>query len=279
MIDIAIIGSGVAGCEAAINCKIRNKNILLIGNDDLSEKLIKAPNIKNYLGFPDISGVELRNNIKNHLKQMEIPIKNTIVKSVYAMGDYFTIQTKEEMIDARAVIIATGLSNITTIKGEEEFLGRGVGYCATCDAPLYKNKDVVVIGDNEEAIHEARYISEIAKNTYFVTKNQVSIPNVKIINDTPIEIKGLTKANTLIMKNSTITADGFFILRNSYKIDNLVPGLEIENNHIVVDKNMQTNLEGLFACGDITGAPYQYMKACGEGLIAGLKASEYVSKI
>ena len=135
--DIAIIGTGPAGLEAAVTAKIRNKNILLFGNKSLSNKIEKAHTIKNYLGLPEISGEDLQNSFKKHLEQMEIEITEDKVNAVYSMGNYFAIQGHGGIYEATAVILACGLSTVKEFSGELENLGRGVSYCATCDGMLY----------------------------------------------------------------------------------------------------------------------------------------------
>jgi len=166
--DIAIVGSGPAGLSAAINGKIRNKNIIVFGNENLSNKLVKAPSIDNYLGFYDISGDELKDKFKEHINNMDIEISNKKINNVYAMGEYFALMSGDEMFEATTVILATGVEYGKPIKGEEEFLGRGVGYCATCDAPLYRDKTVAIIGYNKESEEEANFLNEIASKTYFI---------------------------------------------------------------------------------------------------------------
>ena len=138
--DIAIVGTGPAGLSAAINAKIRNKNIIVFGNENLSNKLTKAPSIDNYLGFYDISGVDLKDKFLEHVKSLDIEICEKRINNIYSMGDYFALMSSDSMYEATTVILATGVEYGKPIKGEEEFLGKGVGYCATCDAPLYRDK-------------------------------------------------------------------------------------------------------------------------------------------
>ena len=163
--DIAIVGSGPAGLSAAVNAKIRNKNIILFGNENLSNKLSVAPSIDNYLGFYDISGVELADKFKEHIENLGIEINTSKITNIYAMGEYFALMSGQEYFEAKTVILATGVQYGKPIKGEEEFLGRGVGYCATCDAPLYKDKRVAIIGYNKESEEEANFLNEIASKT------------------------------------------------------------------------------------------------------------------
>ena len=143
--DIAIIGSGPAGMEAAITAKIRNKNILLLSSNDSSEKVGKAHLFENYLGLPNISGQNLNKAFLEHLKTLDIEITPAKVTNIYDMGDYFNIQAETQLYVAKSVILATGVNFGRPYENEEKFLGRGVSYCATCDGNLYKGKKVVVI--------------------------------------------------------------------------------------------------------------------------------------
>lgn len=273
--DIAIIGSGPAGLEAAINAKIRNKKIIIFGNKNLSTKLMRAPKINNYLGFYNISGEKLKDIFQEHIKNIGIEIVEERIDSVYAMGEYFSLMINEKIYETKAVILATGMEYGKLLKGEEEFLGKGVGYCATCDAPLYKEKIVTIIGYNKKAEEEANYVSELASKVYYIPMYKEKLrlnKGIDIINDKPKEITGDDVVKKLVLENQTIETDGVFVLKDSIAPSQLVPGLEMENEHIKVDRNMRTNIERCYAAGDCIGKPYQYIKAAGEGLVAALTA-------
>lgn len=277
--DIAIIGSGPAGLEAAINAVIRNKKIIVFGSNELSAKVLKAPKVNNFLGLPNITGKELKDAFQLHLNSMNIEITNERVNSVYAMGEYFTLMVNEKMYEAKSIIMATGIEYTKPMKGEEEFLGKGVGYCATCDAPLYRNKKVTIIGYNHEAIEDANFVSEIAEKVYFVPmfKGEYKLKDsIEVVNDKPVEILGEDRVNKIKFKDMEIETDGVFLMKDSSSPSQLVPGLEIENGHIKVGRSMETNLPGCFAAGDCTGKPYQYIKAAGEGQVAALSAVSYL---
>ncbi|HEY8893062.1 MAG TPA: NAD(P)/FAD-dependent oxidoreductase [Clostridium sp.] len=279
--DIAIIGTGPAGLEAAINAKIRNKNIILFGNKDLSPKLLKAAKVNNFLGFYNITGSELKNNFAKHIAAMGIDIVNEKINNVYAMGEYFALMVNEKMYEAKTIILATGIEYTKPLKGEEKYLGKGVGYCATCDAPLYKGKTVVIVGYNKESEEETNYVSELSSKTYYIPmyKGEYKINRgVEIINQKPVEIVGTDVVTKIVLDKSEITTDGIFMLRDSVSPAQLVPGLEIIDGHIKVDRNMKTNIDGCYAAGDCTGKPYQYMKSAGEGLVAALSATSYLDK-
>lgn len=277
--DIAILGSGVAGLSAAVNATIRNKEIIVFGSQDLSNKLLKAPKIDNYLGFHGISGSKLKDQFKEHIDAMGIKINYERVNAVYAMGDYFSIMVNDKAYESKTIIIATGMAFAAPIKGEEEFLGKGVGYCATCDAPLYRGRTVAIIGHNAEAEQEANFVSEIAGKVYYIPLYKAEynlVSKIDILQDKPVEIKGSDVVTNLILKNQEIATDAVFILKDSVPPSQLVPGLEMDDIHIKVDRNLNTNIEGCFAAGDCTGKPYQYMKAAGEGQVAALNAVAYI---
>ena len=280
--DIAIIGTGPAGLEAAINAKIRNKNIILFGNKDLSAKLMKAPKINNFLGFYDITGKELKDRFSIHIESMGINIVNEKINNIYAMGEYFALMVNEKMYEAKTIILATGIEYTKPLKGEEEFLGKGVGYCATCDAPLYKGKTVVIVGYNKESEEETNYVSELCGKTYYIPmyRGEYKLnPNVEVIKSRPKEIVGEDMVTKLILDKGEISTDGIFMLRDSVSPGQLVPGLEIEEGHIKVDRHMRTNIEGCYAAGDCTGKPYQYIKSAGEGLVAAASAVDYLDRL
>ena len=279
--DIAIVGSGPGGLEAAITAKIRNKDIILFGNKDLSLKITKAAEIKNYLGFPDITGENLAKAYNEHLQKMDININYSRINAVYAMGDYFVLQSADEMFEAKSVIISTGVVTGKTVPGENENLGRGVSYCATCDAALYKGKEAIVVGYSSKEEEEVIFLAEKAKKvTYLALYKNVTFlaDNIEVIEGRrPREIIKNEDSLTLVTNKGSYTADGVFFLRDAISPEKLVPGLLIEEGHITVDRSMRTNIEGVFACGDITGKPYQYMKAAGEGNVAALSAVSYLA--
>ena len=281
--DIAIIGTGPAGISAAITAKLRNKNIILFGNKDLSDKINKAHSIKNYTGLPNVTGEELAAALKNHLNDLDIEITEKRVNAVYSMGEYFALQVGKEMIESKTLIIATGVTASRTLKNEDEFLGRGVSYCATCDAHFCKGKDVAVIAYTKEAEEDALFLSEVCSSIKYFPLYDISneifdkYGNIQIIKDKPIGFAGNMKAERIICENSSYDAFSTFVVRNNISADKLVPGLKTDGTHIIVDLQMETNIKGLFACGDIAGKPYQYIKSAGQGNIAALSAVAYLA--
>lgn len=280
--DIAIVGSGPAGLSAAINAKIRNKNIILFGNAELSEKLVKAPQIKNYLGLPDITGLQLKDKFEKHIKSMNINITLERINEIYAMGEYFGLMVNKKMYEAKTIVLATGIEYTKPLRGEEKFLGRGVGYCATCDAPLYKGKIVTIIGYNKEAEKEANYVNELVKKVYYVPMYRDKLKldgDIEVVRGKELEIYGKEKVEKVLLKDREIITDGVFVLKDSISPAQLVPGIAMQDNHVKIDVNMNTNIPGCFAAGDCAGKPYQYMKAVGQGQIAALNAVSYLDNL
>ena len=286
--DVAIIGTGPAGVSAAITAKVRNKSVLLIGSADISDKVAKAHSIRNYPGLPDIAGSELAAKLQEHLRQMEIEITARKVTMVYAMGAYYSLQIDQEFIEATSVILAIGVSFGKPLPGEDENLGRGVSYCATCDGALYRGKEAVIVGYAPKEEADARFLSELAdKVTYIPVYKKDEMPadpaqlfpgigNIEVVVAKPAAIEKKDGKMVLTTDQGEIISDGIFLLRESVSPGKLVPGLELDGNHVKVDRGMAANLPGLFAAGDITGTPYQYIKAAGEGNVAALSAVSYI---
>lgn len=280
--DIAIIGSGPAGLSSAIEAKIRNKNIIIFGNKELSHKVSLAPSIENYLGIPNTTGKDIINSFKNHIDELDITITEEKINAVYSMGEYFALMAGDKMYESTTVILATGVEFTRPIKGEVEFLGRGVGYCASCDAPLYRDKTVAVLGYNDEAEEDANFLSEIASKVYYIPMKKTKMhlnKNVEIITDRAIEITGDNLVNKLIFKDYDLDVDGVFVIKDSISPAHLVPSLETEGIHIKNNKNLETNIKGLFVAGDCAGKPYKFMKSAGEGQIASFMAISYLDSL
>ena len=278
--DIAIIGTGPAGLSAAITATIRNKSVLLLGSKDLSMKVTRAHAIQNYLGLPNIRGEDLGAAFRAHIDQLGVKVTEDRIQAAYNMGEYYALQGVSEIYEAKALILATGMVPGKLLPGEQMLLGRGVSYCATCDAPLYRGKRTAVIGYSEKEEHEAAFLAEVCQEvTYFPMYRDAgkALPeSVRVITDRPTEVTEAEGQRRVVTPAGDFDFDGVFILRDSISPGQLVPGLAIENNHVAVDRTMATNLPGCFACGDVVGLPYQYIKSAGEGNVAALSAAAYL---
>jgi len=281
--DLAILGCGPAGLSAAVNATIRNKKVIVIGSDICSPPLHKAQKINNYLGFPDTSGEDLLKFFIEHAKEMDIEIISTKAEAINEVDNLYNILVGEDVITTRTIVIATGIPYRATLPREDYFLGKGLGYCATCDGPIFRNKDVLIIGHSEEAEGEANFMAEICSKVYFLPLYKqpgIIDSRVIMISGKPAAIMGNDFVKGLQLKTGEIIkVEGLFILGGETAPDRLIPGLEINDNHITVNRNQETNLPGVYAAGDCTGTPYQVAKSVGEGQVAGLNASKYASRL
>lgn len=272
MYDTIIIGSGPAGLSAALNLKIHNRDFVWFGSADMSDKVRKAHEINNYPGFAGVSGMELFAGFDTHREQMGIAITEKTVTNIMHASDHYMVLADNEMYEAKTIAVCTGVVNAMPLPGETEFLGRGVSYCATCDGNFYKGKRIAVYSNAPKYEHEVEFLAELAEHvTFFAAYPNPGAAgsNVEHCTDFPVKIEGGMKVERLLLKSGeTLGVDGIFILRNAIAPATLLPKLALEEGHIVVDRQMSTNLPGCFAAGDCTGRPYQYAKAVGEGNVA-----------
>lgn len=282
MMDVAIIGGGPAGLSAALNLKIRNKSFVFLGGSENVTGLMKAPQIDNYLGFRGVSGAELVKNFRDHAISMGIEIKKEKAYNILDMGDYFSINAGNEFYEAQSVIIATGHEKAKYFEGEKEYLGRGIGYCATCDGPLYRNKSIAIISESAEGEEEANFLSEICSEVFYIPAYQREPKlkdGIKLLKEKVTGIRGDgNKVNSLTTDKRELKVDAVFILRDVIPVNQLIEGLELHEGSIKVDRNMAASIRGIFACGDCTGKPYQIAKAVGEGNVASMSAVKYLEK-
>lgn len=282
MYDSIIIGTGPAGLSAALNLKTYKKEFVWFGSKNLSDKVQKAEKITNYPGFPEISGEELFQKFSEHIDKSGIEIVEKTVTNVMSAGDYYMVLADNEVYETKTLILSMGVMNAKVLDGEEALLGKGVSYCATCDGMLYRNKRIAVLCNAKKYEHEVEYLADLATEIhYFPVFNGSTIEreNVIISKDFPVAINGEQKVESITLKSgATVEVDGVFCLRNAIAPATLVPGLQAENGHIMVDRQMKTNLPGCFAAGDCTGRPYQYTKAVGEGNVAAHSCIEFLAQ-
>ncbi|MBQ5831993.1 MAG: FAD-dependent oxidoreductase [Selenomonadales bacterium] len=278
--DIAIIGGGPAGLSAALTARIRGKKVALFEHLDFSRKLQRAHDVDNYLGMPHRTGTDIMREMADHALAHEPDVIREKVISVFPGKKDFTIACKEEMYTARTVILATGVTSGALFEGEKDLLGKGVSYCATCDGMFFRGKTVAVISYGKEGEADAAYLANLCKEVYYLPQYRdemnLRADNIIVENVMPRRIEGQNKTEKLITSKGEMNVDGVFIIRESDPVENLVRGLSLDGTHIAVDRQMRTNINGLYACGDCTGKPYQVSKAVGEGLVAALSAVEYL---
>lgn len=280
ILDIAIIGGGPAGLSAAINAVARNKTVKIFTN--VSNYLQKAENIDNYLGLPNISGKKLMCDFIQHVNNLKVPFEYGKVINIIKLDDLFMINFSSKIVKAKTVILAIGVTNNKLLNNEEKLLGKGISYCATCDGALYKGKNIAVYGNADDIIEEANFLSSLGANVNYITvKKDIKglNQNINVINGIISDIIGDNKLEGIIINDKYIKLDGLFLLRNSIAPNSIVKDLILEDGYIVVNRNMETNIKGIYACGDCTGNPLQISKATGEGLVAAQNAAKYTDKL
>ena len=280
MYDIGIIGSGPAALSAAVNARQRNKSVCVFGRSLDSSLLFAAEKVDNYLGMPDLSGEEMLNQFYAHAVKRGVEFKESRISQIMSMGDYFVINADNEFFEAKTLILAIGLNKSKGIEGEMEYLGKGVSYCATCDGMLYRNKRVVVVGENEEGEAEANFLADVCEKVIYLPLYQPVLnlkETVEVLNGKPKAVIGEgSRVTGIEAGDERVACDGIFFAKNSTPPESLLFGLHTDGKNIMVDRSMATNLPGVFAAGDCTGAPFQIAKAVGEGLVAALSAAAYI---
>lgn len=277
--DIAIVGGGPAGLAAALNARRRNKETILIGKEAISSKLEQAHLIDNYLGLPQITGMELAQKMLEHAKTNGIVIVKDEIQTIYQDDQIFNLFGRENSIQAKTVILTTGVSLSSEIEGESELIGRGVSYCATCDGMFFKGKPVAMIGYIREAEAEVNFLAEISPEVFYLPlyKNPGKLDDrVKIIQGKPLSIKGSERVEAIRTTAGEWLVDGIFIERAGKPGSQLIEGLHLEGEYIKVDSEQATNIPGIFAAGDCTGKPWQIARAVGQGQVAALSAIHYL---
>lgn len=285
MYDIIIIGAGPAGISASLYAKRANMKTVVIYKG--TSNLERSTKIENYYGFPKgIDGKSLYNNGIKQAQNLGVELKTSEVTGIEYIQGGFNVKTLQDEYSGKSVIIATGNKKITpNIKGIKEFEGKGISYCAICDGFFYKGKKVAVIGNGEFAYSEAKTLSNVAGEIIILTNGEkaTSINNEFEVNSKKIkEIAGKEKVQKVIFEDSTETnIDGIFVALGEAGANDFAKTLGIitENDNIKVNENMETNVKGIYACGNITGGLLQVNKAVFEGAKAGLSAVEYVKSI
>lgn len=172
MYDAIIIGSGPAGFSAALNLKIHEKEFVWFGSRDMSDKVLKAPEIHNYPGMPLVSGKELFANFDAHREQMGIAITEKTVTNIMYASDHYMVLADNEMYESRTLALCMGVMNAKPFSGEEEFLGRGVSYCATCDGGFYRGKRIAVYCNAAKYEHEVEFLADLAESVVFFRRTR-----------------------------------------------------------------------------------------------------------
>ena len=278
MYDVIILGAGPAGISASLYTGRANLKTLILYND--KSGLEKASLIENYYGFKNgITGEELYNTGIEQAKNIGVEVLKEEVVKIENNIEYFNVVTNKNKYQAKNLILATGnKKNRPKIKGIEKFEGKGVSYCAICDGFFYRNRSVAVLGSGNYAVAETNELINIANNITILTNGKEApdfrADNVKVDTKQIEEIDGKDKVEEVRFKDGTaIKTDGIFVAEGVAGSSEFAKKLGIitQKDKIVVNENMETNVKGIYACGDCTGGLLQVSKAVYEGAKAGLQ--------
>ncbi len=300
--DLVIIGAGPAGLTAGIYAARARMNVLLLEKAAPGGQIIVTDWVENYPGFPDgISGFDLGDKMHAQAKNHGLKIETMEVKSMDIDADIKTIQLGEKSITTKAIIIATGASPKRLNIGEEKFMGKGISFCATCDAPFFKDKSVVAVGGGDTAVQEAIYLTRFVKKVYLVHRRDelraAKILQERALKNEKIEFLwdsivtgmegffGIEKVHVNNLKTNekrTLEVDGCFIWIGITPNTAFLPeSIECDDfGFIEVDINMKTSVPGVFAAGDVRNTPLrQIATAIGDAAIAAISAEHYIENI
>ncbi len=283
MIDVAIVGKGPAGWSCAMTARMRGLSAVVIAPKNDNGLLRSAERIDNYPGMPQASGTEILELFRNQALQLGAEEHEGLVRQIMPLGDQFMLLVENEVVEAKAVVLAMGAARAKTLPGEEEHLGNGVSYCATCDGMFYRGKKIAVLSGTEQGVEETNFLAGLAAEVdYFSLKRHQTDglkENVTLVEGMPKSISRDDKGVTLTTDKQTHCYDGIFVFRSAMPLNMLLTDLETEGSFIPVDRQMKTNIPGVFAAGDCTGKPLQIPKAVGEGNVAAISAAEWIAKL
>ena len=284
MYDVAVIGHGPAAASAALYLRRANKTAVLIGKD--FGALEKAEKIENYFGLSaPVSGLELAETGLSQAKALGAEIIDDEIFDISWVGD-FTLTGKKQSYDAKAVIIACGSARKTLpIKGMAEHEGKGVSYCAVCDAFFYRGKTVGVLGSGEYALHELEHLLNVVEKAYLFTNGEAAPENLPskttAVTEKITEICGENVVDGIMLASGEkIELSGFFVALGSASAADFARklGVPVENGVIMVDEKMSTMVEGLYAAGDCTGGLKQVATAVAQGAQAAISVIAFLNK-
>lgn len=301
MYDLIIIGGGVAAFAAAIYAGRFQLKTLVIG-EKVGGTLLLTDDIANYPGFKKITGLDLFRKIKDHALDYDIEILETRAESIEKQPAGFEVSTKDKKLKAKTVIIATGTHlRKLNVPGEAEYANKGVHYCALCDGALYKNKLIAVVGGSDSAATEALLLTEYARKVFIIYRKETiraepitaqrveQNEKIEIINNTNVtEIKGDQFLNAVILDkpykgSNELKLDALFIQVGQIPLSDLAAsaGAEInEKKEIIINRDSETNIPGLFACGDVVDSKFkQAITGVAQAVTAANSAYEYTAKL
>ena len=294
--DIVIVGAGPGGLTAGIYAGRQGTKNLILDRGFAGGLGREVPEMENYPGFDNVSGLELTEKMKSQaVKNCELHENEDVLEIIKNDDEYrFTVKTDKDSYLSKTVILATGSSHRhLNAKGEEEFKGKGVSYCATCDGFFFQGRDIIMVGGGNSALQEALYLNNLGANVTLVHRrdefraqkhlqNQVHEEGINIIYNAVVEeIKGDMLVDTVVLKDTKtgeltdLSVSGIFISVGYIPHTELAEQLGVdldESGHIIIDKEQKTNVDYVYAIGDVCAGLKQWVVACGEGAVAATSA-------
>ena len=299
--DLVVIGGGPAGLTAGLYASRARLDTLLVEKIVPGGQVLITDWIENYPGFSGVSGPDLIDKMVAQAKQFDLKIESNEVLSMDFSGDIKKIKLYDREISTRAIIIASGASPRTLGVGEDQYTGRGLSFCATCDAPFFKDKTVVAVGGGDTAVQESIYLTKFVKKVYLVHRRNelratkilqeraLQNDKIEIVWDSVLtDIHGKDGVESVQIKNvktgdvQTLKTDGCFIWvgilpNTSFIGDELALD---DSGFIITDGHMQTSVPGVFAAGDVRNTPLrQIATAVGDAAIAAMSAEHYIENV
>lgn len=282
MVDIAIIGKGPAGWSCAITARMRGLSAAVIAPRNDTGWLRSAERIDNYPGMPQVSGREMLDAFREQALAMGAEEHHGLVRQIMPTGGHFMLLVENDVMEAGTVVLAMGAARPKLLPGEEEHLGRGVSYCATCDGMFYRGKRIAVLSSSMQGVEESAFLAGLVSGLdYYSLKphNTDELPEMATrCEEKPKSISRDEGGLVLTTDQCDRHYDGIFIFRAAMPLGMLLSDLKTEGSFIPVDRAMQTNIPGVFAAGDCTGQPLQIAKAVGEGNVAAISAAGFLAR-
>jgi len=300
--DLIVIGAGPGGLTAALYAGRSNLKTLVLEKDIIGGQIALTEIVEDYPGFPEgIKAQDLIKNFHEHAKKFGAEIIFEEAKEIIISGNYKIVKTPYNEYKSKAVIVATGARHKNlNVKGEKEFLGRGVSYCAICDGPFFKDKEIVVVGGGDTAVLEANYLTKFGKKIYIVHRRNkfraagkyveriYKNPKIELLLEKVVkEIYGKNKVEGVILEDvktkeiKNLECSAVFIFIGFIPNSEILRGIaEIdENGYVIVDEKMETNVKGIYAIGDLRKKTLkQIVTSAADGAIAAMAAYEYIEE-
>jgi len=283
MTDIAIIGKGPAGWSCAMTARMRGLSAVVIAPQNDTGLLRSAERIDNYPGMPEISGTAMLDSFRSQALALGAEERDGLVRQIMPMGESFMLLVENDVMEAKSVVLAMGAARPRLLPGEEELVGQGVSYCATCDGMFYRGKRIAVLSGSLQGVEETAFLAGLAAHTDYYSLKRHDTDHLdsraQIVTEKPVSLGRDDAGITVTTDKATHCYDGVFVFRAAMPLHMLLADLETAGSYIPVDRSMRTNVPGVFAAGDCTGKPLQVPKAVGEGNIAAISAAEYIAKL